>query len=76
MRTRIERASRLARGIQNLETRKSLEAYAEELETELQKLEAQAAVTQQADARDAAQEAAPGPSMAALKPSSDSKPEI
>ena len=72
MRTRLARAWRLARGIHNIEARKKLEAYAEELEGDLQKLEAQAAVAKQA-VDESAQSAEPEESITALKPPTDPK---
>lgn len=73
LRTRLAQAWRLARGIHNVEASKKLEAYAEEMEGDLQKLEAHAAVAKQA-AHESAQNAEPEESIAALKPPTDSEP--
>ena len=70
LRERVAQAWRLARGIHNDEASKRLTAYAQELEANLQKLEAQAAVAKQA-ASEAAQAAAPEEAVAALKPPPD-----
>jgi peptidoglycan hydrolase CwlO-like protein len=73
LRARVAQAWRLARGIHNVEASQKLVAYAEELEGDLQKLEAQAAVMKRA-ASESAQKPEPEGSIAALKPATDREP--
>jgi len=74
-RERAETARRLAGGLSRTEVAADhLRAYAEELVSKAEKLEAQAAVLKQA-ANQNAQEVDPQQSVAALKPPIDPEPE-
>jgi stress response protein YsnF len=72
LRSRVQQAWRLARGIHNVEASEKLKTYAEELEANLQKLEAQAAVIK--ETTNEAQQTGPEEAVAALKPPADPKP--
>jgi len=74
-RERAALARRLARAIASTDPAfGSLNSYAEELEAELEKLEAQVAVLKQAAAQ-TAEETDPAQPIAALKPPPDPEPE-